>query len=266
MIIWKKRASRVTVTAAILLMTAGFLHSLYYVIGLAGGWERDLWNIIQVVAGLGAAALGYWIWKWRSRRFTARGRAYLRTAQAVIGLGLVFFVMMEGWIWLSGRPADMQQSDVLLILGARVKGENVSLSLKDRLDEGLAYLNKYPDTLILLSGGQGEGEDITEAEAMKRYLTANGIQAERILKEESSTSTYENLTYSRKLLKEQGMDVTTTRITLVTNDFHMLRSKWLAGRVGLHVYGLPAATPPYTVPRMLTREFAAILKSFLFDR
>lgn len=257
---------KIRVAVAGLFLLSGVSHSLYYVLGLMGSWEKDLWNLMQVAAGLGVAFLGWWIWRWRHRSFKGKSLMVLRFFQVGIGLGLALFVAAEFWIWSGGRSTEAKQTDYLLILGARVRGDTLSLSLKARLDQGLDYLQQYPDTKIILSGGQGPGENLTEAAAMKQYLVKQGVPASRILEENRSTSTYENLAFSRDLLKDQGVDPSGVTLTLITNDFHMLRSKLLADRVGLQVYGYPAETPPYTVPRMLTREFAAMVKSFVIDR
>ncbi len=96
-----------------------------------------------------------------------------------------------------------RSNDYAVILGAKVNGEIPSLSLQFRLDAALEYAIQYPHVYLILSGGQGPGEHISESEAMKRFLVKNGIQEERLLIEDLSTSTYENLltlpNYSRVL-------------------------------------------------------------------
>jgi uncharacterized SAM-binding protein YcdF (DUF218 family) len=248
------------------IIAAGVFHSLYYISGMLGSWEKDTWNLLQVAAGLFLAGLGIWVLVWRHKSFSGRALWLLRLSQSAVVLGLVVFLGTELMIWNAGKRAEPQPSDYLLILGARVKGETVSLSQKARLDQGLAYLKKYPGTPVILSGGQGVGESITEAEAMRRYLVQHGLRDSQVFMEERSTSTYENLIFSRDLLVSQGVDVSSRTFTLITNDFHMLRSELLAHRTGIKVQGFPASTPPYTLPKSYTREFAALLKSLLLDR
>lgn len=260
------RAVHIRSAAGVLIVAAGALHSLYYISGMARGWERDWWNFLQVAAGLIFTALGLWILLWRKKQFSGKGLFLLRIAQAFVCLGLISFLVVEGMIWNAGRSTAAGKTDVLLILGARVRGEAVSLSLRDRLEEGLAYLKKYPQTPVLLSGGQGPGESLSEAAAMKKYLTDRGVPSGQILLEDRSTDTFENVTFSKELLEKNGYNPESTAIALVTNDFHMLRAKLLAKRAGLHVTGLSARTPEYTIPKAYTREFAALIKSFLFDR
>lgn len=91
---------------------------------------------------------------------------------------------------ISVAPKNMKY---IIILGAQIRGKRVTEALKRRLDRGIRYLNENPETIVIVSGGRGKGEDITEAEAMAEYLENCGIDANRICLEEKSTSTYENL-------------------------------------------------------------------------
>ena len=100
------------------------------------------------------------------------------------------------WIADGLEPKANGSNDYAIILGAKVNGEIPSLSLQYRLDAALDYAKENPHVYLILSGGQGAGEHISEAKAMKRFLVENGIQEERLLIEDMSTSTYENLLYS----------------------------------------------------------------------
>lgn len=111
--------------------------------------------------------------------------------------------------------SDSSDIKYAVILGAGLNGDQISERLKIRLDTALLYLkeNHIP---IIVSGGQGEDELISEAEAMKRYLIDNGIESDRILLEDKSTSTYENLLFSKNTMKLEN-----PKIALVTSDYHM---------------------------------------------
>ncbi len=250
----------------LLIIIAGLSHSLYYLTGFTRGWERDTWNMLQLMVGLLMAGVGYWIFRWRNRKLRGRALVLLRIVQSAVVLGGVVCVVLLVAIWTTGRNNEPVNSDYLLILGARVKGETVSLSLKNRLDRGADYLNRYPEARAVLSGGQGPGEDLSEAEAMKRYLVARGIPENRLILEAYSTDTAENIWFSKEILKEQGADPEKASITIVTNDFHMLRAKMLAKRAGLQVTGYSSRTPEFTIPKAYTRELAAFINSYLFDR
>lgn len=148
--------------------------------------------------------------------------------------------------------------DYIIILGARVKGEIPSLSLQYRIDTAANYLKKNQKTIAIASGGQGTGEDITEAAAIKRGLIAQGIKGNRIIIENKSTDTKENIRYSKKLIPdhlETGL--------IVTNDYHLYRAKSIAKDQGMNLEGLPAQTPAVAIPKSYGREYLAITKYYL---
>jgi uncharacterized SAM-binding protein YcdF (DUF218 family) len=151
-------------------------------------------------------------------------------------------------------------ADYIIILGARVKGEIPSLALQYRIDAAANYMKKNKDTIAIASGGQGPGEDITEAEAIKRGLLKHGVDSKRILLEDKSTDTVENITFSKKLIPdhlETGL--------LVTNDFHLYRAKSIAKDQGLSLKGIPAETPTIAIPKSYLREYLAITKYYLVN-
>ena len=105
--------------------------------------------------------------------------------------------------------------DYIIVLGAHVDGTRLSLALLERTRRAFQYLKENPDTKAVLSGGQGEGERISEAEAMYRYLTDHGIEGKRLFLEERSTNTKENLDFSLALIGNLEHSV-----GVVTNNFH----------------------------------------------
>lgn len=156
----------------------------------------------------------------------------------------------------------------VIVLGAGVNGNQPSLSLKTRLDAAIAYLETTdPDVPVVLTGGQGYGEDITEAQCMYNYLTENGVDGGRLILEETATTTAENFAFSRDLLTEMGVDPSTDTVAVVTNDFHIARAKLLAARNGYgHAAGVPAELPwVHLQINYYLREAFAMVKSFLLD-
>ena len=179
-------------------------------------------------------------------------------------VGLAVFVLLQGLIISAARTED-GEVDCLIILGAGLYGEIPSRTLVSRLEAAVRYAGERDDLLIVVSGGQGSGETITEAEAMSRYLVRCGIEESRILKEGRSTSTWENLAFSKALLEEHGLDTGGMSVAVVTNEFHLYRAKYVAGSLGLNAIGIAAQTP-YPSLRILyhCREALALLNSFLF--
>ncbi len=149
----------------------------------------------------------------------------------------------------------------LIILGCEVQKERPSLMLERRLQRGLEYLEEHPQTPAVLSGGQGSDEDISEAEAMYRWLTAHGIDESRLYKEDRSTSTAENMRYSAAVIRDAGLPVQTV---VVTDGFHLYRAEGMAAQNGLEPYGLAARTPWWLVPTFWVREWFAIIMNAIY--
>lgn len=117
----------------------------------------------------------------------------------------------------------------------------------------------------MVSGGQGSNEDIAEAYAMEKYLVDNGIEKSRIIIEDKSTSTFQNLRLSLDKIREVD-DKENIKILIASNKYHIFRSKLLAKRLGLIPYGLPAKTPPIIIFKSYIREYFAVIKSFFLDK
>lgn len=173
--------------------------------------------------------------------------------------GVLIFVTMEGMIISKMSAEPEEQVEYLIVLGAQVRGTTVTKSLARRLQAADSYLKEYPDTKVVCAGGQGSGEDISEAEAMKRYLIGCGISESRIIMEDTSTSTYENLRNSFKIIGDAQ-----ARIAVVTNNFHVYRGMHLARYVGFeHVEGLAGKCDEILQLNYMVREGLALFKELL---
>lgn len=128
---------------------------------------------------------------------------FYRLFVLLVSIGMVLFVTVEGLI-ISGFGAKGEPGlDYLVVLGAQMKATGPSKALQYRLDAAYDYLIQNPDTVVIVSGGQGSDEHISEAQGMYEYLVQKGIPAERILKEDRSRNTFQNLTFSAKFLNEE---------------------------------------------------------------
>ncbi|MHC1747854.1 MAG: YdcF family protein [Cellulosilyticaceae bacterium] len=173
---------------------------------------------------------------------------------------IVLFLAVESCIIITGYQTDMaKKSDYIIVLGARVKGETPSLALQYRLDQAYTYLSANPNTKAILSGGQGLGENITEAEAMKRYLMGKGIAKEKLILENRSTNTAENIKNSFEIIDKEKENA---KVIVVTSHFHILRSKMIAHDLGKKVGGIGAKNMPILIPNYYLREFFAVVKQF----
>ena len=174
---------------------------------------------------------------------------------ALIGVlltGFGLFAVMETMV-VRGSFADESDAPVsaVIVLGAGVNGETPSLSLSTRIDAAAEYVKTHPGVPVVLSGGQGEGEDITEAECMRRALAARGVDADCLYLEERSTNTRENMLYSRGLLESLGVD-TEKCVAIVTSDYHLCRARLLWGGVSAAV---PAHMPDTLYFRALSVNY-----------
>lgn len=174
------------------------------------------------------------------------------------------FVINRGNSDLRALPAD-----AVIVLGAGVNGEEPSLSLQTRLETALDYLEyRCPEGPVVLTGGQGYGEEITEARCMYNWLTERGVNPDRLILEEQAANTAENFSFSKILLEEEGIDPATDRVAVVTNDFHIARAELIAEeKTGYGaVIGIPAKLPwLHLTVNYYLREAFAVVKTVLFD-
>lgn len=171
----------------------------------------------------------------------------------------VLLLLVEGMIFSRFSARAEAGADYVIVLGAQWKVSGPGYVLRKRLDKAIEYLQANPGTQVIVSGGQGPNEPISEAEGMRGYLMEAGIAQGRIRSEDQSSSTYENLAFSSELLDKE-LD----RVVLVTNNFHMFRALGIARKQGyLQVEGLAAASYPAMLPNNLLREFLGVIKDFL---
>lgn len=203
-------------------------------------------------------------WGKRSRK----GQACYRVFLAGLGLGIVCLAGIEAAVVFRGEADNSAiPVDAVIVLGAGVNGETPSAALWSRIRAAEDYLEIHPDVPVVLSGGQGAGEAISEAEAMRRALwKEDGSENARLLLEERSTNTAENFRFSKALLEERGLDTGAATIAVVTNDFHCFRAHMIARRQGLKTIDVPAELPWWWLTaNYYLREAFAVVKTSLFD-
>lgn len=170
---------------------------------------------------------------------------------ALLVLGAAVFAVFEAPVVSNAKTDADPQSDYLIVLGAGVNGSAPSLSMVNRLEAALDYLEAYPDAVAIVSGGQGAGEDVTEASAMHDWLIAHGVPESRIVQEEQSTSTRENLENSFAIIRSRGGDPA-GGVAVVSSEYHLYRAKQMARALGAKPLGVAAET---TLPTMRANYF-----------
>lgn len=187
-----------------------------------------------------------------------------RVIYVLLIVGSVAAAVTGGFIVHAAHPSSQPACDYIIVLGAGVRGTVPSLSLQERIQAAYDYLTANPNSVAVLSGGQGSGEEISEAACMYRELTVMGIDGSRLLLEEKSTSTMENLAFSLTLIQSQK-GIRPTRVGIVSSEYHLFRAGLFAKELELESVGIPAKTTWVTLRlNYYLREIAAVWKYLIF--
>lgn len=224
------------------------------IIGLFVGHGTNFF-LIWGVLGILLAGFGF-LWK---KGLPGMVPMWIKWAFTVLAaIGMAVFLLVEGCI-LSGFTANEEEElDYLIVLGAQLKQSGPSRVLQMRLDKAYDYLMKHENTIVIVSGGQGPDEPDTEAEGMYQYLVKRGVAPERIIKEDQSRNTAQNIEFSSAFLEKENH-----KVGIVSNNFHIFRAVRLAKHAGYkHVSGIAAPSEAALLPNNMFREFFGVLKDF----
>lgn len=181
-----------------------------------------------------------------------------RTLLSLLIAGVCLFCVLLGLVLSGYNSKGSKNLDYIIVLGAQVRADGPSVVLSYRLQKATEYLKENPDTKCIVSGGQGSNEPESEARAMADYLIAMGISEDRILLEDKSTNTSQNLKFSSALLPDGAS------VGIVTNNFHVRRALYLAKRFGMpDAEGIAAYSTPLYAPNNVVREVIGLLKDFV---
>lgn len=256
--------------------TAVFCLLYYGIIVMYSGFGTSFalfWPILAIILAASAGLLHYYY------RHPGQIPQWVTVSAAtVVSALLAVFILVELLIGLGALTSTKHAVDYVIVLGAKVNGEQISSSLKKRLDKAVKYAENNPNTMLVLSGGQGEGENISEAEAMYDYLVFNGVPKSQLLVERESSNTKENIIFSKEIINRhekwkmaaarqsledsfQEPDYNDVKIAVLTNNFHVYRAKEIAKKQGLgDVYGISASCDMILAPHYWVRECFAVLK------
>ena len=157
------------------------------------------------------------------------GRWLCLAAAGVLAQGFLALYLV---VWIkSGEDDDAVPSDCIVVLGAKAHGLEPGRVLRARLEQAQKAYEQGLGGKILVCGGKGTDETVSEAEAMAAYLKAQGVPGEDILLEAQSRNTRENLRFAKRIMEANGYQT----CVLVTSDYHMMRARMLAGQEGLSV-------------------------------
>lgn len=175
----------------------------------------------------------------------------------VMMLFLSTFIILQGAITINiHRTSDVKSIEnvnTMIILGAKVNEDGISKTLKRRLDKAIEYYNTNKNiNNIIVSGGQGSDEVVTEALAMKNYLVKNGVSKDKIIMEDKATTTLENIIFSKKIITDKNLK---GKVLIVTSDYHLFRGQFIASILGIDNEGLCSISPLSSRIYYMIREY-----------
>lgn len=241
---------------ALILYILGIASLLYFVICFAYAGLSASFTIVWGAGGVLSIVAGVILQKIYLRGFVWPVWIKIVAATVVI-VGAGLFIYAESLILYYGNQTAPENVEYLVVLGARVNGTRITGSLWRRLNATADYMKQESnqDTKVIVSGGQGPGEDISEAQAMYDYLIGKGVAKDRIIMEDQSTNTYENIKFSREIINDDNATV-----AIVTNGFHIYRGTSMAKKQGMtRVNGLSASSDPVMAFSYYVREGFAVL-------
>lgn len=240
-----------------LLFAAGALVLLAFVLMLVPGFQ------FSIVLCFGFSALLILLY-FLLKHPTAATIVLRKLTLLLLLIGSLSAAVTAAFIIRAAHPDRQPSCDYIIVLGAGVRGSVPSLALQERTQAAYDYLVANPQSIAVLTGGQGPGEDMTEAACMYRELTAMGIDGSRLLMEEKATSTMENLIYSLEILSaEKG--IRPECVGIVSSEYHLFRAGLLAKKLGLTSFGIPGKTAWVSLRvNYYLREVAAVWKCLVF--
>lgn len=185
--------------------------------------------------------------------------------KGLLGASVVWILVVLLLITFGWPSAGKASADWMLVLGAGLRGDQLSLTLRERLDTAADYWRQHPDMKIVVSGGQGPHELISEAQAMYLYLEQKGVPASQLYREDRSTSTWENVALSRKIIARAGHDPLKP-VVIVSNRYHLFRAVLTARAQGIDAVGIAAPTPPSVLAGSYLREILAVTKFMIIRK
>lgn len=243
------------ITLHMIWMIVGILCVLYClalaITGGTGTWFFLIWGIMGIA---------FTLWGiFRGRIWHVMPHWLNITAGTLFLLMLAVFLFTEGCIISGFSKNTDKELDYIVVLGAQLKTTGPSRVLQYRLDTAYEYLTAHPDTKAIVSGGQGSNEPASEAQGMYDYLVKRGIEPDRIVLEDKSVNTEQNIRFSKEFLQADA-----DKVGIVSNNFHVFRAVKLAKAAGYrNVVGIAAPATAFYLPNNMLREFFGVVKDFL---
>ncbi len=246
-----------------ILMVIGIIVLLIFLLPIKKGSILNIGNKTGITVGSLLVIGGMFledIQKFMQENMSSGSGAIIVYCATFIASFIIVAALLETIFMIKAVFKRTKENGTVIILGCKVNGDKPSRTLESRLKAAEKYLKKHPDVSCIVSGGQGEDEMISEALCMYRYLIENGIEKERIYLEDKSTTTKENLIFSREIIRKNSLP---EQLILVTSEYHQCRAGIEAGRLGFSYGSVSGRTPWWLLPTFYVRELYAILAALI---
>ena len=251
-----------------ILIIVGFVFLIWFAIPLFHntGWNYgnitgEIVSVILLLYGIFFKKINSFL---KSKGKKTQGKIVEIILAVILGIIILTALVVSGFM-LSVNYKTPSENLTVIVLGCKVRGENPSLMLTERLNAALDYLNENPDSNVIVSGGMGKDEIVSEASVMKRWLIENGIDEERIVLEDKSTDTHENLENCKSIIDSDGSGKLSTSVGICTNEFHEYRALSIAKENGLNASSIKADTAWWLLPTYWVREIYGVLEDWFLQ-
>ena len=254
-----KKSSMVNIKIRFIAMVAGIIIFLWFAVPLLVAGILNIGNMTGMMVSILFTLYMLFlprIHEWIKQAWKKGKLKWILTGCGTILVMIAILAIVETGCIIGANLKKPAENATAVVLGCRVYGERASLSLVERLEAAYEYLKENPEAVCVVSGGQGSGENISEAECMCRWLVAKGIDECRIYKEDKSTSTEENIAFSKEVIKENGLN---ENIAIVTSEYHSYRAGMIADKNEISYGTASGHTAIWLFPTFYVRELYGIL-------
>ncbi len=227
-------------------------------------WPSNMLELIAAFLGIAVAGIPVFFRKFFERKLP---RKLFKVLENIFAWGMLFycvtFLMLSVFILSAGAlqtdADDLSEDSVFIVYGAGLKGDQPGVTLRKRLDTAVEYMEMLPESVCIVSGGQGADEVMAEAAVMKNYLCEQGIDEDRIYVEDRSSNTLENIKFSCEIIEKEGLN--DEAIVSLSNAFHIPRIELIFSRLSVESEFVLAPDPnPYSMFSVLVREYMSYAK------
>lgn len=220
-------------------------------------WSFPVFGAVMIAAGI---VLG----KRKKDPKARERRGKMHTvAAAALSAAILIFAAAELAILICPVFPAQPGADYVILLGTQIKEDGPSVEYRSRLLAARDYLTENPDSMLVATGGKGDNEHISEAQGAYEFLTALGISGDRILLEDRSTNTYENLENAYEIITGVEEDGDPGKVVIISSGFHLFRARFIARKVGFRdVSSKGSLGNIFLLPFFCVREFFALVKDF----